>query len=119
MTQQLFSDAIRDSDIHRYAVDPEDRAGRIPEFTATDRLLRFVNDLNQAVDVSLDGTDDIDGTAFDDAVELMAATSIAAGDVAEFEVTSHHEPLRVTVTVSGTTAPTAGEFVTRAIVRHG
>jgi hypothetical protein len=119
MAQELFSDAIRDLDTHRYAVDPEDRAGRIPEFTAIDRLVRFVNGLDQAVDVSLDGTDDIDGTAFDDAVELMAGTSIAAGDVAEFEATSHHEPLRVNVTVSGTTAPTSGEFVTRAIVRHG
>ena len=119
MTQELFSDAIRDLDTHSYPVDPEDRYNRIPEFTAIDRLVRFVNDLDQAVDVSLDGTDDIDGEAFDDAVELMAATSIAAGDVAEFEVTTHHEPLRVNVTVSGTTAPTSGEFVTRAIVRHG
>jgi hypothetical protein len=118
MAQELVSDAIRDLDTHRYVVDPEDRAGRIPEFAATDRLLRFVNGLDQAVDVSLDGTDDIDGSSFADATELMAGTSIAAGDVAEFEVTAHHELLRVNATVSGTTAPTSGEFATRGIVRH-
>lgn len=116
MTEQLFSDQIRDLNSHSYIVTPSDSS--ILTFQAKEVLFRFINDLDQAADVVIEGTDDIDGTAFNDAVELMAATSVAAGAVLEHEVTSHHELFRVTVTATGAAAPTSGAFEGRSIVQE-
>lgn len=116
MAEQLFSDEIRDLNSHSYIATPTDSS--ILPFHAQEVLFRFVNGLDQAADVVIEGTDDIDGEAFNDASELLASTNVAAGAVLEHEATTHHELFRVTVTVSGTTAPASGAFEGRAIVQE-
>lgn len=116
MAEQLFSDEIRDLNPHSYIATPTDSS--ILSFHAQEVLFRFINGLDQAADVVIEGTDDIDGTAFNDASELLASTNVAAGGVLEHEVASHHELFRVTVTASGTIAATSGAFEGRAIVQE-
>lgn len=116
MAEQLFSDQIRDLNSHSYIATPTDSS--ILPFRAQEALFRFINGLDQAADVVVEGTDDIDGTAFNNPTELMAATNVAAEGVLEFEATSHHELFRVTVTVSTAIAPASGAFEGRSIVQE-
>lgn len=117
MAEHIFTEQIRDTNVYQYTT----RVGhqQVLPFFGVDVLYRFINDLDQDVQVTIEGTDDIDGEDFNNPVTLMTETAVTAGTIHEEAVATHHEVIRITATVDNAlTAPTSGELTGRKITRQ-
>lgn len=117
MAEHIFTEQIRDTGVYQYTTPAGHR--QVLPFFEVDVLYRFINNLDQEVLVTIEGTDDIDGEDFNDLATVMAETAVAAGTIHEEEVATQHEVIRITATVDNAlVAPAAGELIGRKITRQ-